>query len=95
MPADPLKALLDRALARSAAIDRSRAAARGKTEEEKIAEDYAKRLAEKATFRRLLSDESQDGMRFRWYFTRINKSTPLDELRAWIDGRIDRDDTAV
>ena len=63
-----------------------------------ISEDYAERLAEKATFRRLLSDEALDGVRFRFLF---QKGIPhvwalwvdqpgfsLDLFRKYLDGQI-------
>jgi hypothetical protein len=74
-------------------VEEAKRARAGKSEAERIAEDYAKRLAEKALYRELLSQESQDGMRFRWYFTRIKKDTPLDELRVWIDAKINREES--
>lgn len=56
-----------------------------------VANDYAHRLAERRRFRALLSDDALDGERFRWYFSRIENSQSLDELRRWIDGKISRE----
>lgn len=64
-----------------------------------ISEDYAARLAEKATFRRLLSDEALDGVRFRWLFVHRDKwplvimNPSLDQTRKWIDGAIQKEDS--
>lgn len=68
-----------------------RRAARSQSE---ISQDYAERLAEKATFRRLLSDEALDGVRFRWLMSHrnlwemvaMNPSTDL--ARKFIDNCI-------
>lgn len=56
---------------------------------EVIALDYAARLAEKAKFRRLLSDEAQDGLRFRFYFNHMRTTEmTLDQIRSWIDSNM-------
>jgi len=85
---DRLQALLNRALHRAAVVKTAKAKLREKSEAERIAEDYGRRLAEKHLYRQLLNDERMDGLRFRWYFTHIEKSTGLDELRNWIDSKI-------
>lgn len=72
-----------------------------------LSEDYAERLAEKATFRRLLSDEALDGVRFRWlwnaYFAYgapginqdvIDKIRTVDDLRKHIDSQIASEETS-
>ena len=58
-----------------------------------VSQDYAERLAEKATFRRLLSDEALDGVRFRWLWKhwerlRHNDFSNIEALRAWVDWNI-------
>jgi hypothetical protein len=59
-----------------------------------VSEDYAERLAEKAVFRRLLSDEALDGVRFRWLLARnrvllgTHDCDTLDQIRKWIDSEI-------
>src|SRR5271169_6735084 len=45
-----------------------------------VSQDYAERLAEKAVFRRLLSDEALDGVRFRWL---------IENRRRWNDIGLD------
>ena len=85
---DRLTAVLQRALKRAAEIRQAKAKAKVKSADLLIAEDYAHRLAEKSLYRRLLSDERLDGFRFRWYFTTVDKSLDLDQLREWIDSRI-------
>jgi hypothetical protein len=61
---------------------------------EEVSQDYAERLAEKAVFRRLLSDEALDGVRFRWLFSNemipryTDERTSLDSFRKWIDSMI-------
>lgn len=91
---DKLTALLDRAK-RAAAAAQTVAERQVRFDAERrareaIAADYARRLAERAKFRRLLSDSDLDGERFRWYFTRIENSQDLHSLRRWIDGKIAR-----
>lgn len=57
-----------------------------------ISQDYASRLAEKATFRRLLSDESLDGVRFRWLISKkyhpYSSEASIDAIRSAIDEAI-------
>jgi hypothetical protein len=51
-------------------------------------EDYAKRLADKALYRRLISesDIAQDGLRFIWWFSQpANQNRSLDAWRRQID----------
>jgi hypothetical protein len=58
-----------------------------------VSQDYAERLAEKATFRRLLSDEALDGVRFRWLFEHTTAQLDfkdIDALRKFIDAAIAR-----
>ena len=96
---DKLSALLSRVrsqIARESSLTSQRALKkqlkskwkRKAEEQNRIAEDYAQRLAERARFRRLLADEAQDGLRFRWYFEHIENSIPLDQLRSWIDAKM-------
>lgn len=80
--------ILRRALHRAELTQQVKLKVKKKSKEEETAEDYARRLAEKHLYRQLLEDDRQDAMRFRWYFTHINRSTPLDELRVWIDHKI-------
>lgn len=60
--------------------------------ERQIAEDYAQRLEEKAKFRRLLADDRLDAARFRFYFTQIETKLELDQLRTWLDGKMEKFD---
>lgn len=85
---DRLQRVLSRALHRADLTRQAKKKLVQKTKEQIIAEDYAQRLAEKHLIRGLLSEERMDGLRFRWYFTHVNKDTPLDELRAWIDAKV-------
>lgn len=85
---DRLAHILDRARKRAALLASVKAKSKVKSKDEQIAEDYAERLAEKHRFRQLLEDIRLDGMRFRWYFQHIDKSTNLDQLRGWIDNKI-------
>jgi len=91
--ADRLQIILKRALHRAALAREAKKKLKGKIQAEAIAEDYANRLAEKHLYRQLLSDERMDGLRFRWFFTRIQKDTSLDELRLWIDHKIIEEDS--
>lgn len=52
-----------------------------------VAIDYAQRLAERAKFRRLLSDDRLDGERFRFYVEHFADSD-LDTFRGWIDSKM-------
>jgi hypothetical protein len=90
---DRLHHILRRALHRAELTHKAKKKLKQKTEAEMISEDYAKRLADKALYRRLLSDERFDGLRFRWFFQNIQKDTPLEELRVWIDSKIIEEDT--
>lgn len=88
---DPLLRVLNRAKARAAEISREQSVAAGKASDSAIAADFAARLAEKARFRTLLSDDRLDAERFRYYFTHIHDGTEtLDSFRRWIDGRMNR-----
>ena len=89
---DRLSRVLDRALRRAYLTKQARAKLVRRSKEQEIADDYAKRLAEKYLYRSLLSEERFDGLRFRWYFQHVQKDVPLDELRAWIDKKVVEDD---
>lgn len=65
---------------------------RKQAEQAAVAADYARRLAERAKFRALLSQEAQDGLRFRWYFEHIENTVPLDQLRRWIDAKMAKEE---
>jgi hypothetical protein len=89
---DPLQALLDRAKKRASLIQQDalkkrllKKQARRIADALVISEDYASRLQDKATFRRLLSDDPMDAARFRWYFEHFKNNRPIDEVRKWID----------
>ena len=56
-----------------------------------ISEDYAGRLAEKAIFRNLLAEHRLDAERFVWYFTHIENQQSLDDVRRWIDGKLEKE----
>ena len=92
---DRLNRILFRALHAADVAAEERRQAKQKSEADAIAEDYARRLAEKHLYRELLSGDPQDGMRFRWYFTHIKKDVELNELRDWIYRRIENDDVSV
>lgn len=47
-----------------------------------ISADYAARLMDRATFRRLLADETLDAARFRWWFTQPHNHSAYD-LDGW------------
>jgi hypothetical protein len=53
-----------------------------------ISQDYANRLAERATFRRLLASDQLDATRFRWWFTQPHSRCQYD-LDGWRE-RIDK-----
>lgn len=91
---DRLQVIFRRALARVALIEQGKKALKTKNSLREISEDYAGRLADKGRFRALLSDESQDGLRFRFYFQYIEPSTGLEQLRAWIDDKMEEADRA-
>jgi hypothetical protein len=58
-----------------------------------ISADYAARLQDRATFRRLLADERLDGERFRWWFTRSHNhdAYDLDGWRRRIDAQMTKE----
>lgn len=92
VPGDPLRSLLDRALKRASVAKQAelkkvllRKHAKHIADAHAISEDYASRLQDKATFRRLLSDDPLDAARFRWYFEHWKNTRPIDEVRKWID----------
>lgn len=87
-PQNKLDEILRRALYRADLVRRAKAVVRKKTEAELAAEHHINGLEKRRRLRALLADDGMDAMRFRWYFTRIKKDTPLDELRAWIDAKI-------
>ena len=95
---DCLEALLTQAKVHSARLKSARERRIAQAKGFDISEDYAERLAEKATFRRLLSDEALDGVRFRFLF---QKGIPhvwalwleqpgfsLDLFRKYLDAQI-------
>lgn len=90
---DRLHHILRKALHRSSLTQQAKKKLEEKSDAESVSEDYAKRLAEKHLYRQLLTDDRQDAMRFRWYFTRIKRDMPLDELRAWLDHKIIEEDS--
>ena len=53
-----------------------------------ISQDFANRLQDRATFRKLLADERLDGERFRWWFSQPHNRDAYD-LDGW-RSRIDR-----
>jgi hypothetical protein len=90
---DCLEALLTQAKVHSARLKSARERRIAQAKGFDISEDYAERLAEKATFRRLLSDEALDGVRFRWLWKhwerlRHNDFTNIEALRVWVDKNI-------
>ncbi len=85
---DRLSFILKRALHRASITKQARAKLVRRSKDREIADDYARRLAEKYLYRNLLSEERFDGLRFRWYFSNVQKDIPLDELRAWIDKKV-------
>jgi hypothetical protein len=87
-----LKTILDRAKKRASLVEQAelkkrllKRQARRLADALVISEDYASRLQDKATFRRLLSDDPLDAARFRWYFEHYKNTRPIDEIRKWID----------
>jgi hypothetical protein len=56
-----------------------------------VSEDYTRRLQDRSIFRRLLADDALDAARFRWYFTHIENTQPLDDIRRWIDGKLEKE----
>lgn len=93
MNEDPLSRVLSRALRRAEAKEAAEKKLREKAQATRISEDYARRLIDKATFRRLLSDERMDGLRFRWYVSNVMKNMDMDQLRLWIDAKIAEEDS--
>lgn len=94
---DRLQSLLDRALhraslAKQAELKQSllRKQAHRLADARVISEDYTSRLQDRATFRRLLADDTLDAARFRWYFTHYGPSQTLDQLRKWIDQQMEK-----
>ena len=90
---DCLEALLTQAKVHSARLKSARERRIAQAKGFDISEDYAERLAEKTTFRRLLSDEALDGVRFRWLWKhwerlRHNDFTNIEALRVWVDKNI-------
>lgn len=90
---DCLEALLTQAKVHSARLKSARERRIAQAKGFDISEDYAERLAEKATFRRLLSDEGLDGVRFRWLWKhwerlRHNDFSNIEALRVWVDKNI-------
>ena len=103
---DPLQDLLARALKRASLVRQAelkkvllRKQAKRNADARVISEDYTGRLQDRATFRRLLSDDPLDAARFRWYFERwktcpqVPYQTPngsIDDIRKWIDKEMSR-----
>lgn len=85
---DKLKELLSRARERIASAQKDTLRARAASDAEALAQDYARRLEERARFRRLLADDDLDGMRFRWYQKHFCQGDSLDSFRAWIDSQM-------
>lgn len=99
---DSLDELLASALRQSARIRKTSAQQAAFRDTRAVSEDYASRLAERAVFRRLLSDEALDGVRFRFLFTRylsfpksghIGTFQDLDSMRKYIDQEISREES--
>jgi hypothetical protein len=90
---DDLEDLLSSAVQHANRLRRQVAIKRTQRTATEVSQDYAERLAEKATFRRLLSDEALDGVRFRWWFEQCRTKgmfvmpdgTTLDKFREDID----------
>ncbi len=76
---------------------------------QEVSQDYAERLAEKAVFRRLLSDEALDGVRFRWLCNHrlmdgsvafldsnhnILSFQEIDKFRKYIDNEIVKEESS-
>lgn len=55
-----------------------------------ISADYAARLVDRSTFRRLLADEALDAARFRWWFQQPHNrdAYDLDGWRKRIDAQM-------
>lgn len=62
--------------------------ARQAIQNREVSEDYAQRLQDRSIYRGLLADDRLDAGRFRWYFTQIENTIPLDQLRHWIDSKM-------
>lgn len=90
-----LQVILTRAKRAAALTKTARQKLRAANRDRKVSEDYADRLAEKAKFRKLLTDEQMDGWRFRWYFTHVQKDLPLEQLREWIDAKVATEEEAA
>jgi hypothetical protein len=58
-----------------------------------ISADYAARLLDRATFRRLLADDALDATRFRWWFTQPHNrdAYDLDGWRQRIDAQMSKE----
>jgi len=96
MSLDKLQALLTRSRRRAErealASAKRKGLAKRQSAERKISADFAERLAEKFRIRRLLREGAGDDERFRFYFTHIDRSTNLEELRKWIDHKMQEAD---
>jgi hypothetical protein len=73
---EDLEDLLSSAVRRAKRIQRQVSVRRTQRSATEVSQDYAERLAEKAMFRRLLSDEALDGVRFRWLYTALDANPP-------------------
>jgi len=86
--ADRLLDILARAKHRADIETSAKKRARTRRTAESAADEHAARLAKQHRIRQLLADDRFDGMRFRWFFTRVQKDIPLDQLRGWVDSKI-------
>jgi hypothetical protein len=105
---EDLTYLLRQSLARADRIRRRSKETRSARSSGEVSQDYAERLAEKAIFRRLLSSEAMDGLRFRWlvkfvkeaaiygqdWITFSKEFENIDSLRKWIDDSIAKEERA-
>lgn len=95
---EELEKLLSQSLAHTNRMRRAAEESKSAKSRTEVSQDYAERLAEKAVFRRLLSDEALDGIRFRFLF---QKGIPhvwamwveqpgfsLDLFRKYLDAQI-------
>lgn len=88
-----LQSLLERTRKRVELEAKASGHAKRQSAERKLAEDFAERLAEKFRIRRLMRQGEGDAERFRFYFTSIDPSTNIEELRTWIDHKMTEAET--
>lgn len=90
---DKLNRILDREV-KNRALERRALRLGARTRQREYIELCDARLEASAERRQrlagALASPELDAMRFRFYFSEIEKSIPLDELRRWIDGEIRR-----